>query len=176
AGLIGWAVGAVDLENAALFIPGGLYGAAKRAFGPPTARAAAAVILADSLLFSALSASAAGHALIAVGSLVKPAAAAQREDNSLAGNTGAPSAGPRRPCGVPGRHRVAAAPPGTAASRHPGPAHGDAGGCRTDRAGHGARDRIAAAPRRHADDCIPEPGQRHVADRHPLRDRWLSVR
>src|SRR5262245_16995150 len=66
--LIGWAVRAVDLENAALFIPGGLYGAAKRAFGPPTARAAAAVILADSLLFSALSASAAGHALIAVGS------------------------------------------------------------------------------------------------------------
>ncbi|HJZ74546.1 MAG TPA: magnesium transporter [Vicinamibacterales bacterium] len=82
--LIGWAVRAVDLENAALFIPGGLYGAAKRAFGPPTARAAAAVILADSLLFSALSASAAGHALIAVGSLVKPAAAAQRENISLA--------------------------------------------------------------------------------------------
>src|SRR5262249_12681527 len=39
---------------------------------------------ADSLLFSALSASAAGHALIAVGSLVKPAAAAQRENISLA--------------------------------------------------------------------------------------------
>src|SRR5262249_36902149 len=80
--LIGWAVRAVDLENAPLFIPGGLYGAANRASGPPPARAAAAVILADSLLFSALSASAAGHALIAVGSLLKPASAAPPEQIS----------------------------------------------------------------------------------------------
>src|SRR4030095_10318505 len=53
--LLGWAVRAVDLEGAALFIPGGLYGAAKRAFGPRIARAAASVVLADCVLFSALS-------------------------------------------------------------------------------------------------------------------------
>jgi magnesium transporter len=82
--LVGWAVRAVDLENAALFIPGGLYGAARRAFGPRTARAAASVILADSLLFSALSASAAGRALVAVGSLVVPALPGSPQHISLA--------------------------------------------------------------------------------------------
>ncbi|HKB13556.1 MAG TPA: hypothetical protein VKD69_22975, partial [Vicinamibacterales bacterium] len=91
--LLGWAVRAVDLENAALFIPGGLYGAAKRAFGAPAARAAASVILADSLLFSALSASAAGRAIVAVGTLAQAAAPDSFQRVSLADVTIAIAAG-----------------------------------------------------------------------------------
>src|SRR4029077_11977593 len=52
--LLGWAVRAVDLETSALFIVGGLYGAAKEAFGRPTARVAASALLVEYVLFGAL--------------------------------------------------------------------------------------------------------------------------
>jgi magnesium transporter len=64
--LIGCALRAVDLENCALFIPGGLYGTARQAFGRPTARLAAAVLIVEQVLFGALAAGAAGHSLVAV--------------------------------------------------------------------------------------------------------------
>src|SRR5690242_16148338 len=47
--LVGFALRAVDLENAALFIPGGLYGTARQAFGGATAKLAAAVVFTELL-------------------------------------------------------------------------------------------------------------------------------
>jgi magnesium transporter len=61
--LLGFAVRAVDLETCALFLPGGGYGAASQAFGPRASTIAASTLLLDYLLFGALGASAAGHAL-----------------------------------------------------------------------------------------------------------------
>src|SRR5262245_27810759 len=71
--LVGWTVRAVDLENSALFIPGGVYGAAKQALGRPAARFAASTVVVEHLLFGALAASAAGHSLVAVGRLPRTA-------------------------------------------------------------------------------------------------------
>jgi len=68
--LLGWAVRTVDLENSALFIPGGVYGAAKHALGRRAARVAASTVIVEHLLFGALAASAAGHSLVAVGRLL----------------------------------------------------------------------------------------------------------
>jgi magnesium transporter len=76
--LIAWALRAVDLECAALFIPGGLYGVAKQAFGKRTARAAASCVLVDVALFGALCASAAGNALVAVFPMLHAAEALPR--------------------------------------------------------------------------------------------------
>ena len=65
--LVGMALRAVDIEGAALFIPGGLYGAAKQAFGRRASKAAAAVLVVEHMLFGALAAAAAGRALGAIG-------------------------------------------------------------------------------------------------------------
>ena len=68
--LVGWALRAVDLESCALFIPGGVYGTAKEAYGARVSRLAAAALLVECLLFGALAASAAGHSLATVAALV----------------------------------------------------------------------------------------------------------
>src|SRR5262249_29622313 len=64
--LLGFAFRAVDLEGCALFVPGGLYGLARQAFGPAASTVAASVLLIDYLAFGALAASAAGHSLAAL--------------------------------------------------------------------------------------------------------------
>jgi len=61
--LLGLGLRAVDLEAAALFIPGGAYGTARQAFGAGPARLAGAALLSEFLLFAAMMASAAGHAI-----------------------------------------------------------------------------------------------------------------
>ncbi len=61
--LVGFAVRGVDLEASALFLPGGAYGAARHAFGRPTAIVAASLLLLDDVLLGVLAAGAAGHAL-----------------------------------------------------------------------------------------------------------------
>jgi magnesium transporter len=61
--VVGWGVRAVDLEGCALFVSGGLYGAARQAFGPRTSALAAAMLLGGSTIYGALAASAAGRAL-----------------------------------------------------------------------------------------------------------------
>jgi magnesium transporter len=63
--VVGWSVRAVDLEGCALFVSGGLYGAARQAFGPRASVLAAAMLLVGSTIFGALAASAAGRALFA---------------------------------------------------------------------------------------------------------------
>jgi magnesium transporter len=65
--LVGVALRAVDIESAALFIPGGLYGAAKQALGRRTSKVAAAILIVEHMLFGALAAAAAGRALGAIG-------------------------------------------------------------------------------------------------------------
>ena len=65
--LLGCALRAVDLENCALFVPGGLYGTVKEAFGKPAAKVAASALLVDHLLLGALAASVAGHYVAALG-------------------------------------------------------------------------------------------------------------
>src|SRR5262249_29475054 len=69
--LLGCAVRAIDLESCALFIPGGLYGTAKTAFGRPVARLAASCLVAELLLFGGLTASAAGHSLVTIGTILR---------------------------------------------------------------------------------------------------------
>src|SRR5437762_1305416 len=65
--LLGGALRAVDLESCALFLPGGLYGAVREAFGNQTAKVAASALLVEQLLLGALAASAAGHYVAAIG-------------------------------------------------------------------------------------------------------------
>src|SRR5262245_40808155 len=64
--LIGFALRAIDLESCALFVPGGLYGSVKQAFGAAAVPPAAAVLLLEYLAFAALAASAAGHTVAAL--------------------------------------------------------------------------------------------------------------
>src|SRR5512138_273659 len=61
--LLGLAIRAVDLESCALFLPGGLYGTAREAFGDRASTLAASTLLVDYAIAGALAASAAGHAL-----------------------------------------------------------------------------------------------------------------
>ena len=68
--VLGWALRSVDLESSALFIPGGLYGTATQAYGRATGRLAASALLIETLIFGALTASAAGHSLAALGGFV----------------------------------------------------------------------------------------------------------
>ena len=70
--LIGVALRRVDLEACALFIPGGLYGTVKEAFGKPTAKVAASTLLVEYLLLGALAASVAGHYVGALGTALLP--------------------------------------------------------------------------------------------------------
>src|SRR5262245_25795416 len=62
--LIGFAIRAVDLENCALFLPGGAYGAAGQAFGKRASIVAASALLIDCVVLGAFAASAAGHSLM----------------------------------------------------------------------------------------------------------------
>jgi len=64
--LLGFGLRAVDLEAAALFIPGGAYGTARHAFGAGVSRLTGAALLSELLLFAAMMASAGGHALAAI--------------------------------------------------------------------------------------------------------------
>jgi magnesium transporter len=65
--LLGGALRAVDLESCALFLPGGLYGAVREAFGKRTAKLAASALLVEHLVLGALAASVAGHYVAAIG-------------------------------------------------------------------------------------------------------------
>src|SRR4051794_10920009 len=76
--VVGWALRAVDLESCALFIPGGVYGTAKEAYGARMSRVAAAALLVECLLFGALAASAAGHSLATVAALIPHLSASLR--------------------------------------------------------------------------------------------------
>jgi len=66
----GFALRAVDLESCALFVPGGLYGLSKRAFGASAAAIGASTVLVDTVLLGALVTTAAGHSVAAVGRLL----------------------------------------------------------------------------------------------------------
>src|SRR3954466_4412952 len=77
--LLGFGLRAVDLEAAALFIPGGVYGTARHAFGARSSRVAGAALLSELLLFGALMASAAGHAVAALLVAVPGLSAAARQ-------------------------------------------------------------------------------------------------
>ncbi len=68
--LIGVALRSVDLEACGLFIPGGVYGTAKRAFGGPASTVGASLLLVEYLVFGALAAAAAGHSLAALSGLL----------------------------------------------------------------------------------------------------------
>jgi magnesium transporter len=67
---LGLVVRAVDLETCALFIPGGMRGAAGEAYGRTLANAAASALLVEHLLAGALAANVAGHYLSALGTVV----------------------------------------------------------------------------------------------------------
>src|SRR6476646_3705208 len=77
--LLGFGLRAVDLEAAALFIPGGTYGTARQAFGDGPARLAGAAVFSELLVFAALMASAAGHAVAALLLAVPGLSAASRQ-------------------------------------------------------------------------------------------------
>jgi magnesium transporter len=64
--LVGLAFRAVDIESWALFIPGGLVGRVQDAFGPRGATIAAAAVLVERLLFTALACVVLGHYCSAV--------------------------------------------------------------------------------------------------------------
>src|SRR5437870_387560 len=74
----GWAIRSLDLESTALFIPGGLYGATAQAFGKRTSVAAAAALLVESSIFTALAGSVAGHMLAALVGFVPQALGSSR--------------------------------------------------------------------------------------------------
>jgi magnesium transporter len=59
--LMGILLRAADLENCALFIPGGVYGTVKEALGKPVAKVAASALLVQHFVLGALAAVAAGH-------------------------------------------------------------------------------------------------------------------
>jgi magnesium transporter len=77
--LLGIGLRAVDLEATALFIPGGTYGTARHAFGGGSSRLAGAALLSELLLFAAMMASAAGHAIAALLVAVPGLSAASRQ-------------------------------------------------------------------------------------------------
>ncbi len=64
--VIGIGVRLVDLEGCSLFIPGGLYGKVKDAFGKTPARLAASALLVEHVMFGALAAVVAGQYLTAL--------------------------------------------------------------------------------------------------------------
>jgi magnesium transporter len=65
--VVGLALRAADLESCALFIPAGLYGLTKDAFGRPVARVAAGALFLEQVVGGALAASVAGHYVAALG-------------------------------------------------------------------------------------------------------------
>lgn len=68
--VLGLAIRAVDLESCALFIPGGIRGAAGQAFGRTAASTTASALLVEQLLAGALAAAVAGHYLSSLGSAI----------------------------------------------------------------------------------------------------------